>query len=539
MCSSNSGINRFVSAAFLRGIILVLSVFPPCVLTQTSSTDPATQVNGVVIDAISRKPLKGVSVEITASASPEKSSQPLSTTTDDLGSFTFRSIMPGAYRLTAVRLDYRQSRFSPKKSLDVVISASRNALTVELLPPASVSGRFLDENDNPVAGCSLELHPAEAPEDLAIGDGDGKASGYHLTNIPPGKYLVEAICTPLVEPPPQPTDSHAGPSIAYQETFYPAGADPKTAETVELPPGSERTGLDIHLRAARFTQIHVSISSSAVDLRHAKLGIVLIPKEDFKAQTLATPERISSDKLAFDFRRVFPGSYAIAVLPVPDGQTANRLGGVWFVDVNDRPVTMTIELKPPTDVSGVIELVDGSDRKRLSQGRVTVELVPEYPDFPGVDGTYVRMNAPVKDDGSFAFSPVFLGRWRLQLSGPAWLKSVWARGSQTEAGAFDLSPGTTTLKLVASTKMSTILGVAPPGMTVGAYRQDDGQSSIRPRFASVAPNGQFQLDSLPPGRYRVAVGESRIAIPPDAGKEIKVEEGGTVAVDLTNHGTAQ
>ncbi len=525
-------IDPFIPAGLLRGIILVLSLFPPLALTQNPVADQSTQVNGVVIDAISRKPLKGVTVEITASASEAKSSQPLRTTTDDLGSFTFKSVMPGAYRLTAWRLDFRQAGFSIKKSMDVVISASRNALTVELLPPASVSGRFLDENDNPVAGCSVQLHPAEAPEDLEIGDADAKASGYHLTNIPPGKYLLEANCTPLVEPPPLPADSHAAASIAYQDTFYPAGADPKTAETVELPPGSERTGLDIHLRAARFTQIHVSISAAGVDLSHAKLGLVLIPKEDFKGQTLSTPERISADKLAYDFRRVFPGSYAIAVLPVPDGQTSNRLGGVWFADVNDRPVTVAIELKPPTEVSGVIERVDGSDTKKLSQGRATVELVPDYPEFSGVDGTYMRVTAAVKEDGSFAFSPVFLGRWRIRLNGPAWLKSVWTRGIEAETGAFDLSPGTTTLKLIASTKMSTIIGVAPPGMTVGAYRQDDGPSSIRPRFASVAPNGQFQIDSLPPGRYRVAVAETRIAIPPNAGKEVSVEEGGTVAVDL-------
>src|ERR1700733_3475299 len=188
---------RFVPAALLRGILLVLSLFPPCALTQTSLADPGTQVNGVVIDGISRRPLSKVTVEITPSASPEKSSQSLSTTTDDLGSFTFRSIMPGAYRLTAMRLDYRQSRLSPKKSMDVVISAGRNSLTVELQPPASVSGRLLDENDKPVTGCSVVLHPAEDPTDLLVANSDREASGYHLTNIPPGKYLLEAQCTPL------------------------------------------------------------------------------------------------------------------------------------------------------------------------------------------------------------------------------------------------------------------------------------------------------------------------------------------------------
>jgi hypothetical protein len=87
-----------------------------------------------------------------------------------------------------------------------------------------------------------------------------------------------------------------------------------------------------------------------------------------------------------------------------------------------------------------------------------------------------------------------------------------------------------TLKIVLSANIATIRGTAPPGTTV-AYRNLDekllsGQSRL------VDQSGQFRIEGLAPGRYRVAAGESSEAIPENGGREITVQEGETATVDL-------
>jgi hypothetical protein len=48
----------------------------------------------------------------------------------------------------------------------------------------------------------------------------------------------------------------------------------------------------------------------------------------------------------------------------------------------------------------------------------------------------------------------------------------------------------------------------------------------------VDQSGQFRIEGLAPGRYRVAAGESFDTIPVDSGREITVQEGQTATVDL-------
>jgi len=68
-----------------------------------------------------------------------------------------------------------------------------------------------------------------------------------------------------------------------------------------------------------------------------------------------------------------------------------------------------------------------------------------------------------------------------------------------------------------------------------AWRNLDDQNSFREfRSVRVEQSGQFRIDGLAPGRYRVAAGGSLEAIPEGGGREITVEEGETATVDLNN-----
>jgi len=116
---------------------------------------------------------------------------------------------------------------------------------------------------------------------------------------------------------------------------------------------------------------------------------------------------------------------------------------------------------------------------------------------------------------------------------PVFVRSVRLGSRESNERTLDLSSGPAdTLKIVLSANTARIHGTAPPGTTV-ACRNIDGKFSFgESRFVRVEPSGQFRIEGLAPGRYRVAAGESSDAIPENGGYEIVIQEGETATVDL-------
>jgi hypothetical protein len=79
---------------------------------------------------------------------------------------------------------------------------------------------------------------------------------------------------------------------------------------------------------------------------------------------------------------------------------------------------------------------------------------------------------------------------------------------------------------------ASIRGTAPPGRTVACRNLDDMRLSGQSRV--VDQSGQFRIEGLAPGRYRVAAAESFDAGPLESGREIAVQEGETATVNLRN-----
>jgi hypothetical protein len=97
----------------------------------------------------------------------------------------------------------------------------------------------------------------------------------------------------------------------------------------------------------------------------------------------------------------------------------------------------------------------------------------------------------------------------------------------------DLSGGAAgALRIVVSTNTATIRGSAPAGYVVNAQPVDEDPNFSWSRGAGVDQSGQYKLDALPPGKYRLIVSDSAGPSPDDAGQEVTVHEGETVMLDL-------
>ncbi len=470
---------------------------------------------GVVSDSVSHQPLRKVMVTL---ALGTQLLEPQFITGDD-GAFAFHDLKPGQYHLAAERRDYPMW-----KAITVSPSEDPDPVTIELVPGATVAGRILDEDGDPLRGCWAQARPVEHPEQIASGQGArsvSEPSEYRLFGLLPGKYIVSAQCVvPAFQPRPFSAGPDPPPSLAYPLQFYPAAPDAASAQPVELAAGSETTGIDFRMHPAHVTQVRAVIAPSSANWHGRDLFGGLVRSGDSSGNQLGRMTPDSSG--ALEFAQVFPGSYVLLAATLGAG---NRIGGSQRIEVRDKPVSTALELKQAIDIHGTVELENTPNSAKVHLTQIRIQLVSDYSQFIPV------VEAAVNQDGNFTLNSLAPVPWRVDVYGAGvFIKSVWLGAKATKGRTLDLSSGAPdALKIVLSANTATIHGTASPGITVAYRNVDDPFLSGRSRPAD--QSGQFKIEGLTPGKYRLAAGELS-DVPKDGGTEITIQEGETATVDL-------
>ena len=494
-------------------------LFASLLLVEAAAQDRKGSITGIVVDSVSHQPVRKAMVTLEFPSTDPLQPQFTRANTEDAGAFAFHGLKPGQYRLAVERRDYTAPAW---KTITVGPSEDPDPVRVELIPGAVVSGRILDEDGDPLNGCWAQARRVERPEQIVspqIARTAAEPSAYRLFGLRPGKYILAVQCVvPAFQPRPFSAGPDPPPSLAYPLQFYPAAPDAASAEPIELAAGTERSAVDFRMRTAHVTQVRAVIAPSSADWRGRNLLVRLMHAGD-------ELDGMSPDSSgnAFRFGHVFPGSYMLlATTPGPE----NRIGALQRVDVKDQPVNAVVELKHAIDINGTVELQSGANSATVQLTRIHIYLVSDYQQFIAPE------EAPVKEDGSFTLHSVIPMQWRLYANGPSvFIKSVRLGTKELSGLTLDLSSGLTDiLQIVLSANTATIRGTAPPGTTVAYRNLDDKLLSGQSRVAD--QSGQFRIEGLAPGRYRVTVGESLEAIPVDSGREIVIQEGETATVDL-------
>ena len=324
--------------------------------------------------------------------------------TDAGGAFTFDGVKPGLYRLTG---HHRNYPVSVEKTITVKAGETAE-VQADLVPGAALSGKIVDEDGDPIEGCSVQaVRSNRSPQQGSIfaqANADGE---YSISNVAPGKYVVTALCqTPVFEPRPLSVGPSPPPSVAWPRLYYPGSTTPDPAQPVELTAGSERTGIDFKMTPRPVTHVHVNLAGS---------GLKGLPGLNWQLALLTGLPRgmgegfrpIDTSKDSFDIPNVFAGSYML-VIGMPQTNGLASQGFAERVDVADRPVEITAALRPSYVIDGTVAMEDGVDpdqaRELLSKIHIAIE--PQF-------GMMRRFDIPVKPDGSFTLPVLFPSRIRL------------------------------------------------------------------------------------------------------------------------------
>ena len=513
-------------------------------IATATAQDQTGRIEGVVLDALSHQPLKkaAVSINFMGVPHPNQNAGPQKTTTDANGSFTFNSLYAGQYQVMVMHQNYPQPHNgAARKTVQVSAGDTATSVIMELIPGASVAGRVVDEDGDPLPGCIIQPHPAgnfnEGLPMMRI-PRDGDEGTYRLYGIPPGKYIITAQCSASVfQPRPLSEGPDPPPSAAYPIQFYPAARDAKSAQIVELLPGTEKSGVDFQMRPVPVTSIHGTLATGSAEWRGRNdLQVQLVPlgRRASGSFGLDAGAQINAKDGSFELRQVFPGSYRLVAFSqdfsARTGPTdaSNRIGAVMRVDVADKPIDLSIQLHRAMDVPGTIEIERSNSSTEIMPNQIGIQLTSESQFGPSPAFTEVH------EDGTFTIKSVLPGEWRIQLVAPAaFLKSARLGGDNVTNGLLDLTSGSAApLHIVVSANTATIRGTAPAGLVVFALSFDEDFPILGARGAKADSNGQFALGGLTPGKYRIVAGDMGVPPPEEGGQKVIVGEGETATIEI-------
>jgi hypothetical protein len=463
--------------------------------------------------------------------SGNRSSVTQATSTDAGGAFRVGDLPAGQYRVVVQRQDYPQAGNRLTKRIEVKAGEITGPVNLELVPGASVTGHVVDEDGDPLPNCNIEVAAAKKGTPygqvaaLLSGVSSNEDGGYRVFGIAPGKYALSAHCGNTVfEPRPFSAGPDPEPAQAYPTQYYPLTSDAKSADVLQLTGGTEKSGIDFVMRPAAVTQIRGVFAATGADWHGSQLNLQLAPSEGNGTIMSALTDRA---KGTFLIRQVFPGSYLLTAFS--NGPEDGRIGAWQRIDVSDQPVELTLELKPAMDLSGKVEVESsGNSSNPLNPVQIQVLLNPRY-QGGGQQYTPSRVNA----DGSFTFKSLLPGIFRLGIAAPnAFLKSAWLGSTDVTNDPIDITSGAVgSLRIVVSTNTATIRGTAPVGELISVRRADD-VPFFGNRLTQADPSGQYKLEGLGPGKYRLMVIDPGGMMPDEGGEEVTVQEGETATLDL-------
>jgi hypothetical protein len=373
--------------------------------------------------------------------------------TDDQGKFAIPAVDEGSYSLTIqangyVSTNYGQ-HYAGGPGIPIALKAGQSLrdVSIRLTPASNISGRVRDAADQPLLNVPVQLlrysYNAQGQRSFQqVGSARTDDHGeYRIFWMTPGRYYLMAgdpsgsnsIIAALIGL----SGSNANPNnvpVSLSYAFYPGVTDIRTAQPIELQPGADLADANMTLtpRPPSFriqgklidartgmppAQARVAASSQALGPRDSAIDQISM---DLSLNSY------NSTTGAFEIRDLQPGNYVITAQSDAIGPGARGAPGstpppgpsigTAAVALANRDVEgLAITVIPPATLSGRVR-ADGALPIPLE--RMGLQLNAKNPSSSTTvvvirNGT----NATPATDGSFSFSGVAPGEYRVALQG--------------------------------------------------------------------------------------------------------------------------
>jgi protocatechuate 3,4-dioxygenase beta subunit len=326
---------------------------------QAESLQQATRViRGTVVNLSTGTPLAEATVRVISGADTN-----LTTTTGRDGRFEFTGLAPrpGSILATAPGFNYPNAPGPPSRGRTFSFESEESVeIRIGLVPAFSVSGRVLDENNQPISRISLQLaekgYRADGSPALTGAPGNAMSDErgeFRFLNVIPGDYAVQAV-----------RDSVS--------TYYPGVRFPDQAVFISVS-GSDVAGITFPL-----------LPGTKYAIRFRLSGVTPVPQDisvqlPSRSATGIPPFKKlpTTDDGIYTFDGILPGSYRLMIHWYEDqpGAPVNpvaRMARTIPFDIVDRDLDLgTIEVERRVSIEGRITF------KAMDPFRVNIILEPQ------------------------------------------------------------------------------------------------------------------------------------------------------------------
>jgi hypothetical protein len=496
-------------------------------LTFIAQSDPPVDkkctLEGQVVSASTGGPLKHASLRLSPTGTPPTPQTPrtsFTSSTDAEGKFVLQDVDAGTYVLYAERVGYigqsygARSNNSAGARLKLDAGQSMKDLSIKLVPQAMIFGKVIDEDGEPVPNTNIECQRWA----FVNGKRQLRTTGYGSTQAD-GSFVVGGLSAGRIYLSAEPRNNPRFNEIeratgnagrdGFLKTYFPNSLDVTSAAPIEVTPGADVRGIELHMRRGRLYEIRGHVQNAGSTGMPQNVNMFIFPKGTDAYYGSGNQAYLNGKNTAFQFRNLVPGVYIIQTQPAfvtsvdasGEVKTEARLSGRIEVTVGDTDVeNVILPMAPGLEIAGTLKVEsDSSAPPPISN--IYLQST-EGPGFGSAGGS-------VSAEGNFRIHGVAPAIYRVNTNGipdGSYLKAVRFGGEDMTGKNLDLtSAAGGDMEIVISPNAADISGVvrnengeAVPGVNIQAYLGDEMK-----RAAATDQNGTYHLTSLAPGDYRV------------------------------------
>lgn len=366
-------------------------------------------------------------------------------------------------------------------------------ITLKLFPAATISGRIIDSEGDPITGAAVNLWAQRRRGKLPFSKSDESTSNsngeYRFDGLLPGVYYVSAeseaseAMTYAVRQVPVDSSGKAT-RIHDLTTFYPAALSLSDAQSMTVGSGDELADVDIHIQRGLTPSVKGRIAgfirSSGYELSaDAQTGL-----EWAWASAKILPDG------SFVFEALPPGKHKLVLLQ--HGPNGPQEMGFTEIDLANEDLTGVV-VRPFKQARVSVQVaLEGERDKLLTSG--TVSLIP-VDETTGASSGYQQYRP---ENGTYIIDGVSPGRYRIWFNNAReyYLKSVQSGSQSVDPGSIVVGDGATLdLRMLFSGNVASIAGNVDvsPG---------DSNGPIQVWLAAEEPSAEFD-------KYRVELDQYR------------------------------
>jgi hypothetical protein len=515
---------------------------------ETKSDDLCT-IEGQVTNSATGAPLRKAELSLRGAerTTPGTMAGGYSATSDAGGNFTIKDIQPGKYTLSAQRTGFVSLQYGARGPLRPGTTLTLNPgqrlkdLSLRLIPQAVITGRIVDENNEPIASAwvqTLRYSYVMGKRQLmqAGGANTNDLGEYRIFGLAPGRYYL--VAKESNDDWEANVDASVSPATEnYVSTYYPGTRDPGAAMPIDIGPGEMRD-LNLALVKSRTFYVYGRVQG------RPDAEVVLLPRGQAAWMSIDQRNHGTGPNGAFEFHGILPGAYT---LTASNWSNRRNLSARQELDVGDSDIgNIVLVLSSGSEISG--RVVMDSEDTAPDLGSSSVLLQPR--DIPRAG--FGSMASDLHD-GEFTLSDVAPETYYLDIRGLPdgyWVKSIQMGDQEVRDTGLDLTNGTAgTITIKIAPNAGQI-----DGLVINNEQQQAGATVVlvpeeklrdnRNAYKRVVTDqsGRFSLKNIVPGDYKLFAWEDieyGAYMDPDflrpvenLGHAISIQEGSHEAVQL-------